>query len=333
MPKVINNNSKLKGLTEDIAEALNLLGLSRLSPFTNNPRSRQIGNYLGIAYLGGDRKSDAKAKLITTDQDIYWWHILLNENVAVRFKDVIVLENIQSGPSVLGGNWGNPNCFDVRDVNIPIYIRAFCEVIKKSFRNAIVQIVDQLPYEFFVTIYPPAEREVSLKQLAAWTIRPMDRDTKEKIEGIIKNTKKSFKEALEEIIKHSGMALKSNFSYCLACGDLVDKGKKFCNAKEKFEERSKKNFKGNKDNCLNKFNYWLKARLGVESTEENGQKRKELYNELQQLVGQSPFTAYEKLKSRHPKLYNARYKERWERERTKMNPDLCGSSKGLRRSK
>ena len=139
-----------------------------------------------------------------------------------------------------------------------------------------------------------------------------DPASKNKVDAIIKNSDKTFNERFDELFTLSKRHTYHEFSYCLACGKHIKLEKKFCNASQDGYD--------NRDNCLNKFNNWLKVRLGIESTEERANMRDHYYNKLQDLIDEHPLTAFDKFKHANKKLYEKRYKKRWARERLKDIP-------------
>ncbi|MGE5444928.1 MAG: hypothetical protein ACM3SR_10075 [Ignavibacteriales bacterium] len=189
----------------------------------------------------------------------------------------------------------------------PFYIQALAHPVIKQYKNSVVTISDDLPISISmrVNLHGENQREDVLSVIAHF-LNGQELMTN-RVNYIIRDKSISLREALDSVLKLTGVGTESSVSYCLTCGRGIDSGKKFCDAR-------KYNYK-NKNQCLIQFNYWLKARLGIKTTKSRSRMRNQFCKEMVELTKEFPLTAWDEFKRRHPKLYEKRYKERWGRER------------------
>lgn len=326
-----NNINKLVKCGKDLFYTLNLIGLDRISPIFRYFEihcgktvivSRQVVSYQAQKEMTPTNE----IRLLFPDAicQRYWGEnqfidpgdVKEEHNRWIVYDDIATycstIHNFQEKGMELG-----VNVYRINEKECPIYIQELYRVIKKFYKNSVLIITDHLPWSLVVQIilyYGWGQRESLLSTLADFLglneRMKTNNDLKKRYEELYSNKKISLKEALNEIIHFYVKHPKTNFSYCLCCGDEIDATKKFCDATGK----SGKQHRLNKDNCRNKFRYWLKARLKIKGNLIL-EKQEQLYSELQKLIKGNPLSAYEILKRKHPKLYTKQYKERWERER------------------
>jgi len=187
---------------------------------------------------------------------------------------------------------------------VPFYIRLFCDAARESFKSSIVFIVDGLPSELRVSVYPQRKYKKSkvedLILIARRLIDYTDEETKQRVELICLSDK--FECAVDKILKLSKQPINTNLSCCLACGARIKKESKFCNSK---------NIHGKKNpgNCRDKFHNWLRRRLGIKGIEGEREERERLYQELQDTIRtDGPFNAFDTFQDKHRELYDERHR-------------------------
>jgi len=174
----------------------------------------------------------------------------------------------------------------------PFYIRIFCKAARESFRSSIVFIVDGLPHELRVSVYPQRKYKMSksegLIKIAEHLLGSVDKKTQKRVKYICHNN--TFKSVLDEILDLSKQPSNTDLSYCLACGADVKKEDRFCNG-----------------NCRDKFHNWLRRRLGlIGGLKDEREERELLYEELQNMIREFPFSAFEPFRGKHRDLYDER---------------------------
>lgn len=301
---MINNNGRLGNLEEAINDALNSYGLKKLNPiFSDTLEFRierktihfqypRIFNYPKILQKKEDLVNKEAYFFINDDgevnKDLYPtcssdWYII--EDIAI----FLPIEFVRLTPI---------KYYLVSEA--PIYIKCFSDAIRKFSKTCLIEFREILPLFLRIEIDTAynfkKDRVNTLMHLTKWFVNDYDDSVRKEIDSISKDKDMPFKKAFDQIIKLSGQKKEIDFSYCLACGDFVSDGKKFCNAKKT------KGYK-NKDNCLNKFNYWLKARLGISNPVDRAKFRKKAYNELQMCISSYPLHGFEEFKGLHPRLY------------------------------
>ena len=193
----------------------------------------------------------------------------------------------------------------------PIYISCIIEAVRKYSRNSMIIIDDKLPEALFINIELDfsikKERESLLKSLAINFIQEgKNRQAQKAMDKVLADNKIPFKKAVQEILNLKGVGVQGDFSYCLSCGDAIDrlnsynKPKYFC----KREKRFRKNMTAsNPDNCRNVFRYWQKSRLQLMTDRERREHLLKLYSELQSIIQQRALVAFEQLQDNHSQLY------------------------------
>jgi len=130
--------------------------------------------------------------------------------------------------------------------------------------------------------------ELNLSEIARRLLSKVNKDMKERVEFICRSY--TFKSALDEILKLSKQPIQAEFSYCMACGAEVAKEKRFCNG-----------------NCRDRFHNWLRRRRGlIDGLEDELEERERLYEELQNMIREFPFSAFETFQKKHRDLYDER---------------------------
>ena len=194
---------------------------------------------------------------------------------------------------------------------MPIYVKAFVDPIKKSFKKSIIFINERLPLDSFnitiVTCFDSKkEKEAALEMVARLGIESDDDTLTKKIKTIIGDEKKSFNRKLDEILNlKSESTEQPDYSYCLCCGEKIMNKRKFCNA-----TKSSKRSAEDRDNCLRLFTAWIKSRLGIVEIEENKERREQLYKEMLMLVKKYRFSAYEQFNLNHPEIFTSKKRGR-----------------------
>ncbi len=186
--------------------------------------------------------------------------------------------------------------------DVPFYIRMFIDAARESFKYSIVFVSDGLHNELRVYVYPRNKhlksKSEDLLTIAERLLGVVKKAKKQKVEYICRNY--SFKAALDEILTLSKQPIDTNLSYCLACGDVTKRGNKFC------ESGSVHNSK-TRVYCRDNFHNWLRRRLEITGGIEKERKEVErLYEELQHILQEKPFSAFDVLKSNHSELYDER---------------------------
>lgn len=314
----MNNDTEILIKRALYRQALNLSGLDRTIPFCFHPEFKKDTNYLEINYSLGEDVENVLKNSLNHKSENYVWLIFPSLNIHFRFRDIATSSFRVYPVDCIEERWEVPQIY-LHDAAIPYHICKFRDYVKAKYKTSYIQILDYLPGFFSVRVttkFNLKDRkvaEVTLLEIADYINRKnKGKETIDKINKISKNAKKSFRERLDEIIGLSESNMSRDYSYCLACGKSIDYGKKFCNASI--------DGYGNKDNCLNKFNYWLKARLRVVSVEEKANLRNRYFAELQDLIEEHPLTAFDKFRLANKKLFEKGYKERWRRERLTKNP-------------
>ena len=220
-----------------------------------------------------------------------YWIALLKEGVMVK-QDYILVDNkiaLETDTKIL------------RLEQAPFYVGLFCEAAKESLQRPLVFIDDRLPLGLLVDVYTRYDyknnKESNLREIAERLFHKVNKNTKHLVEYECRN--RNFKDALLEILKLSKQCFNVDFSYCLACGTQVAVKKMFCNS-QKTHDRT------NSGNCRDKFHNWLRRRLNISGLEKECIKRDRLYEELQKMISNNPFSAFDTFRDKHPELYNKR---------------------------
>lgn len=287
--------NRLLRFIDNLDMTLNLLGLSRLSsifPADGELSDLEIKDdgQIVLRYPGKEKEQGG------TGLPHYGWFIV--DSLVIRSEDVPYWVKESS-----------PNPYTVLLMkDAPFYIEVFYRVISKYYQKSLVYFDDDLPHYLGITI----DTKFNLKTERKGILRRLAKSYGLKdavLDAIVERKDLTFKQSIDEIIKLSGSQVQADFSYCLACGNKIERGNKFCDA-------TTRRYK-NKDHCRNMFRYWLKSRLGITDIKEHTKLREKYFKELQSLIAVYPLSAFEDFKKRYPELYDRRYEERWERWRKK----------------
>lgn len=307
---LINNKYKFERLFVQLQKGINLVGLQRLNPIFKYPVYERTKGGVMVIFPDSERElilrkaiSDIRLSAPVVNEmffsaipkpdftDTLLWIVESNIVVCYSYK---VEDNINK-----------PYARYFLFEEAPSYIQELASPALKLYKNCMVTILDNLPLTIRTTVSWDQEnhREGLLNSIADF----LNAQELIEVNHIIEDKDLSPRAALDKIVKLRGFKIQLDLSYCLTC-DKANKGrKKFCNSSKDGYE--------NKNNCLTKFNYWLKARLGIKTTESISRIRNQLCKEMVELTKDFPLSAYEEFRRRHPKLYEKRYKARWERER------------------
>lgn len=279
--------------------ALNLNGLNRVLPFCCTPRVYEKNDYIEFIYSLGEEYDEFLDKLEINKDDDYIWLIIPNLNVYFKIKYLPTAKFATSIGKPTAGTLAYPEIY-MKNSNIPSHVLTFCEYIKKKYKRSFIEIHDYLPREFSITVY--TKFSANNKKFVQDTLLMMseliikDPIHKKDVDKTIKDSTIPLKEKIEKLIILAGSSVSYDYCYCLACGKKIDYKRKFCDS-------TKYKYK-NRDNCRNKFNYWLKARLGLTETNEVSNKR-DYYNKvLIDMIEKYPLTAFDKFKIENQILYD-----------------------------
>jgi len=287
---IMRNNSRLHDIISKLQHTIEISGLDNINPiFVSFPTyDIEEDGTINLCYPNKEYgQLDIKYKgPIKTDS--FNWSLLIGEGIIIKQKAIKMV-------------WTDSNSITpsetqiLRPIDSNIYIKTFYEVFSK-YKNTIVTITDGLPYLFVIRIrfgfnYKKLKKE-NLKTIASLVLQNIDK--KEEVEKIIAS-RTPFKQAIDDILRISGKETDTQFSYCLACGDRIPLGKKFCDS-------SKKGYQG-RDNCYLKFKHWVNDRLEITHKEELAAFITKLSKELKETIQLYPLYAFESLKSKYPKLY------------------------------
>ena len=187
----------------------------------------------------------------------------------------------------------------------PVYIDYIIEAIRKHSRKSLIMVDDKLPEALIIDIDTSFKLENERKSLLQGLAIDFLREGQTPklqigIQKIMNNDSLTIKESIQKILDLGGLGVQGNFSYCLACGEAIDK----LNARNEPNPFCKKSIYLNPDNCRNIFRYRQKRRLGLNTQEERKKHIATLYSELQRLVNLKALVAFEELQKKHPKLYS-----------------------------
>ncbi|MGE5443211.1 MAG: hypothetical protein ACM3SR_01245 [Ignavibacteriales bacterium] len=304
----LNNKDKSEKLLSQFQKGQNLLTLQRLNHIFNYPEW-DVTNAGVILKFHDPRREQTlrkdKLDLQISDPSVIE---MSSDDIGKRgFRDTllwIVVENIAVCYSYrVEDNINEPYVRYFLFKEAPFYIQALASPAIKLSKKSVVTISDDLPLSITMTVnwHGKNQREGILASIADF----LNADELIEIIGGDKNI--SLTQAFDNTLKRMGAKTQSEVSYCLTCGSAIESGKKFCD--------SRTHSYLNKNQCLIQFNYWLKGRLGIKTTRDRRNKRNEFHKEMLELIKEFPLSAWEEFKRRNPKLYEKRYKERWERER------------------
>ena len=316
------NNSRLDAITDDLFNMLNSMGLQRVNPiFEDKPTKELRGNKDFTILFKRDiyfrplkiRPREDPENWVPT---IMWWIVegLTFRQESRPFKK-ISSHGTKYSVYGIGGNHQKLQLILRKD--LPIYIDCVIRVVRKHSPKSMIFIFDGLPGDLRINGFNyklEDDREGILRTIATdmghggGTIK-----FKNALNNIISNKELSFKEAVYEVLKLQGLVVQGNFSYCLTCGEAIEK----VNARSKpnlycrTEPRTDRNNRmSNPNNCRNVFNRRQELRLELKTPEERTEHSLKLYKELQKMIRTMPLHAFEELKKNHPKLYTDRRRSR-----------------------
>jgi hypothetical protein len=284
---------------------LSLHDWHRVAPFSCMPKVNVEDDCINIIYA---LDTDTIKKIKYRSDEKFAWYILPTKNIYLRFVDYEFANLRPSIKPSLHGNLSEPKVF-LSDEKVPIYIRSLIQIAGEYFDSNLITIIDYLPIIISFRIYKstdlqsPEVMQGLLYNIVDFAILEANYD--KKFDSIFNDTTKTFEEKFDDLIALNNKGVTLEDSLCLACGETIKKGRKFCNADGKI----------NKDNCLNKFNYWIRNRLNIKSTEGVAKKREELHLQLEELITNYPLTGYAKFKIANEKLFSSKYKERWRKHK------------------
>ena len=272
---------KLHDFYERLNMTLHSMKLTRLNPILAVPNVNDYkeDGYLYFYYPNTKlyKQPEFDGYISTKyDHESRIWHILTSQKIVI-----MELEVDETPVEIYRAN----------DSSIPVYVRVFFDLAQDLFKDSLITIEDDLPYDFSAKIRPiynyRRNKEAILRFIARSIFKvdevewipishgdqplPRNYDQKEekqedkkedaKVEAFLsKNKRKSFRKAIDELIKLTGKPIKSNLSYCLACGHGIAKKKKFCDSTKEGYSMSGKDpeigIRRWKDNCRNKFDNW-----------------------------------------------------------------------------
>ncbi len=313
MSKLFNGRSELgdfKKFQENVIKNLRNSQLHRVNPIFTSGRyslkscgtdseifgvtspniTTSEGSTINLAFLpdeGVHEEDMAKYEGV----GFYYWIALLKEGIIVEQEYILVDYKIALEKETKIH----------RLEQAPFHVRLFCDVAKESLERPLVFIDDRLPLGLLVDVFTrydyKRKKESNLSEIARRLLSKVNKDMKKRVEFICRNY--TFKSALDEILKLSKQPIQAEFSYCLACGTEVAKEEMFCNSREVHGTK-------NPGNCRDKFHNWLRRRLGIGSLAAEREERELLYEELQNMIREVPFSAFETFQGKHRDLYDER---------------------------
>jgi len=296
-----NMLERLKREYEDFIKevniGLNLTGLSKLPPFLFFPDKSVEESGVSVSYNA--------YKELQSVVELHANNDLPYPVDKALVQTIIWFAYVREG--IVMKHYFNPNldrrvvqCYHAHDKRVPVYIKIFYDSVKNRWKKSLLQLNEQLPFSFSVSIRPnfnlKKERTYKLKFLADSKIHN-DKNVKNEIDKIIENENIPFKKAIDKIISLSGHVPEVNYTFCLACEELLhDKNRDVCPRKDTSNSYEPWN-------CRNNLNSRIRARLGIKGKEEVKEKRDELYNDLQNYLLDSPLYGLEEFKKKYQVLY------------------------------
>lgn len=258
---------------------------------TNPDSTTSEGRTINLRFLpdGGVHVEDLEE---LQGHNFCYWIALLKEGIIVKQEYMLVDNKIalETETKIL------------RLEQAPFYVGLFCDAAMGSLPQPLVFIDDRLPLGLLVDVFTrydyKRKKESNLSEIASRLLGKINKDMKQRVEYICRNYK--FNDALWEILNLSKQSINIDFSYCLACGIRVAKKDRFCNSRETHG-------RANPGNCRDKFHNWLRRRLGlIGGLEDEHEERERLYEDLQKMISNNPFSDFETFRQRHRDLYTER---------------------------
>ena len=314
------NNSRLDAITDDLFNMLNSMGLQRVNPiFEDKPTTEPRGNKDFTILFKRDiyfrplkiRPREDPENWVPT---IMWWIV---EGLIFRQESRPIKKISGHGTkySEYGIGAGPQKLQLILRNDLPVYIDCVIRVVRRHSPKSMIFIFDGLPGDLRINGF-----HYKLDDDIEGILRTIATDMghggetikfKNALNNIINNKELSFKGAVQEVLKLQGLVVQGNFSYCLTCGEAIEK----VNARSKpnlycrTEPRTDRNNRmSNPNNCRNVFNRRQELRLELKTPEERTEHGLKLYKELQELTRARALVAFEELKKNHPELYTDRRK-------------------------
>ena len=318
----MNNLSRLNAIKEDLYSMLNSMGLQRVNPiFEDKPTTELRGSkdftilfkndlYLRPSKLGP--RKDPEDWLPT----IMWW-IVGGLIFRQESRPIKKISGHGTKYSEYGIGAGSQKLQLILRNDLPVYIDCVIRVVRRHSPKSMIFIFDGLPGDLRINGFNyklEDDRDGILRTIATdmghggGTIK-----FKNALNNIISNKELSFKEAVYEVLKLQGLVVQGNFSYCLTCGEAIEKVNArskpnlYCRTEPRIDCNNRMS---NPNNCRNVFNRRQELRLELKTTEERTEHSLKLYKELQKMIRTMPLHAFDELKKNHSKLYMDRRKSR-----------------------
>ncbi len=289
-------NSKIDDISRDVYDTLKKQSLDRINPiFYDEPDKYFDNGHFLIQFP--DSLRDLPSERIGQEyrQPSLMWYIFggvilrswLTENIESSEKYELMLRK-----------------------DCPVYIDIIIETVRKHSRKSLILIQDELPELLLIDIETflklKDEKIEWLKSIASAFLKEgRSNKLKNALDKIVFNKELSFRGAVQEILNLSGLGVQGEFSYCLTCGEAINK----LNTHSEPNLYCKNPAYSNPDTCRNIFRNWQKSRLGLRTQQEWEKHRLSLYSELQKLIAHKALVAFEELQNNHPILYCDRRKK------------------------
>lgn len=316
----MNNHSRLDVITDDLFNMLNSMGLQRVNPiFEDKPTTEPRGNKDFTILFKRDiyfrplkiRPQDLENWVPT----IMWWIV---EGLIFRQESRPIKKISGHGTkySEYGIGAGPQKLQLILRNDLPVYIDCVIKVVRRHSPKSMIFIFDGLPGDLRINGF-----HYKLDDDIEGILRTIATDMghggetikfKNALNNIINNKELSFKGAVQEVLKLQGLVVQGNFSYCLTCGDAIDKlnaregPNLFCRKEEEYNEE--KDTWSNPNNCRNVFNRRQELRLGLDTPKKRKEHALKLYSELQEWTRGRAVVAFEELEKNHSELYTDRRK-------------------------
>ena len=284
----MNENSRLNAISSELYKMLNNK-LSRISPiFHYEPGVGISDGHYGIHFPEFLDDPPFEVKPEYSQPQLIWF----------IFEGLILCRQMPKdldGPEDVGL---------ILRKDCPIYIDCIIEAVRKHSRKNFIVIDDALPEALIIDIdtsfRAENERELLLRGLANDFLREGGSfKLKKGIQKILNNKKLSMRDSVQRLLTLSGLGVQGDFSYCLRCGEAINKS----NTRNEPNLFCINRTYSNPNECRNIFRHWLKSRLGLSSPEERKKHASKLYKDLQRIIRLRALVAFEELQAKHPKLY------------------------------
>lgn len=316
----MNNNSRLNTIIDDIHNMLNSMGLQRVNPIFEDRPTAELRSSKDFTILFKrdlffrPSKTASRKDLENWVPTIMWWIV---EGLTFRqeSRPIKKIPGKHKKYSIYGIGAGPQKLQLILRKNLPVYIDCVIRVVRKHFPKSMIFIFDGLPGDLRINGFNDKledDREEILRAIATdmghrgGTIK-----FRNDLNDIISDKELSFKEAVHEVLKLQGFVVQGDFSYCLSCGEAIEKVNARSNSNlycRKEPRLDRNNRMSNPNNCRNVFNRRQELRLELKTPEERTEHCLKLYKELQKIIRTTPLHAFDELKKNHSKLYMDRRK-------------------------